>query len=454
MKKKSALKITTLSALLLAGSQIMNAQWAGTSPGGAAAQYNRANVGINIPTGSTAAWPLHVVGKTRFDIGQTNGAGNGRMYLTRTSSTNQECLLSFGTGPFATGTSSYDWVQGTYASSTANTDFVLAGWTAGRVMTVLQANGNMGLGAATNPLTKVQSGGDLLVSTATSAPASAALIHSNTGYSAATNPDYTWYGDLTTGLFHPTAGKTIGFAINGTEAMRVASNGYVGVNITNPTQMFHMNNGAILLQGTVAGVGGPQILLGGTPGVQTYGQYGMEYETAAQASAPAGGLNFWKPFLSTGVNTNNILFLSDNGMVGVNTPNPTAQLTVNGTTLIGDPAAVTLPAGYKLYVQTGILTEKVKVALTTTTDWADYVFEKNYKLKSLDEVKSFVEKNKHLPGVPSASDLKEQGGIDLGKMDAKLLEKIEELTLYSIQLKEENKNLTERLTKLEAASNR
>jgi len=102
-----------------------------------------------------------------------------------------------------------------------------------------------------------------------------------------------------------------------------------------------------------------------------------------------------------------------------------------------------------LYVQTGILTEKVKVALATSTDWSDYVFEKNYKLRSLEEVKSYVEVNKHLPGVPSANELMEQGGIDIGKMDAKLLEKIEELTLYSVQLKEENKALSDRLAKLE-----
>ncbi|MBL7909929.1 MAG: hypothetical protein JNJ41_02595 [Bacteroidia bacterium] len=122
-----------------------------------------------------------------------------------------------------------------------------------------------------------------------------------------------------------------------------------------------------------------------------------------------------------------------------------------GQVLIGDPTAVTLPVGYKLYVQTGILTEKVKVALINTVDWADYVFEKNYKLKSLEEVDSYISANEHLPGVPSASELVEQGGIDLGKMDAKLMEKIEELTLYSIQLNKKNKELSERLSKLEAA---
>ncbi len=404
-------------------------------------------IGISTPAAGTI---LNVVGKPRFDVNTATGAGGGRFYLSRTNNTNYECLLSFGTG----GTSSYDWVLGTAYFGTANSDWVMAGSTAGRTMTILQNSGNVGIGStatAEAPTAKLQVGGDFLV-TNTGTTDAAYIQHTTSGNSTAASPDYTWYGsgNSNTGMFHPATGS-LAFSGSGVEVMRVGngSNPFVGIGITNPTQMLHMNNGAILLQGTVAGVGGPQILLGGTPGVQTYGQYGMEYETAAQAGATNGGLNFWKPYLSTGVSANNILFLSDNALVGINTPSPTAQLTVNGTTLIGDPSVVSLPAGYKLYVQTGILTEKVKVALATSTDWSDYVFEKNYKLRSLEEVKSYVEVNKHLPGVPSANELMEQGGIDIGKMDAKLLEKIEELTLYSVQLKEENKALSDRLAKLE-----
>lgn len=123
----------------------------------------------------------------------------------------------------------------------------------------------------------------------------------------------------------------------------------------------------------------------------------------------------------------------------------------SGKVLIGDiNTNVNTQNPYKLYVETGILTEKVKVALVNTSDWADYVFKKDYKLSSLEEVKTFIEANQHLPGVPSAEELVKEGGFDLGKMDAKLLEKIEELTLYMIQLKEENQQLKERISKLEA----
>jgi hypothetical protein len=437
MKFHSLLKTILLPVTMLTATQTSFAQWTTTSPGGTSAEFNHGNIGINIPTASTAAQPLHVVGKTRFDIGQTTGSGNGRMFLTRTSNINEECLLSFGTGPFATGTSTYDWVQGTYASTTANSDFVIVGNTAGRTFTSLQSNGFVGIGStATTPQTRLQVGGDILATTSTGVPASAAQIHANTTFSTFGLPDYTWSGDLQTGIFHPAA-KTIGFAIGNTEAVRIASNGFIGVGITNPTQMLHMNNGAILLQGNVSGLGGPQILLGGTPGVQTYGQYGIEYESAAMAGAANGGLNFWKPFLSTGVGANNILFLSDNAMVGVNTPSPTAQLTVNGTTLIGDPSVVSLPAGYKLYVQTGILTEKVRVSVVNSGTWADYVFADKYALPSLQEVAGYIKTNKHLPGIPSAAEV-EKNGVDLVEMDAALLKKIEEMTLYMM---EQNKRI-------------
>jgi trimeric autotransporter adhesin len=104
-----------------------------------------------------------------------------------------------------------------------------------------------------------------------------------------------------------------------------------------------------------------------------------------------------------------------------------------GAVVIGSTVA-TLPAGYKLYVADGILAEKVKVALKSGANWADYVFDKNYKLASLSQVESFIQKNKHLPGVPSAEELVKEGGIDMNQMFAKQMEKIEELTLHLIEL--------------------
>lgn len=103
-----------------------------------------------------------------------------------------------------------------------------------------------------------------------------------------------------------------------------------------------------------------------------------------------------------------------------------------------------MPIGYKLFVEGGILTEKVKVAIKNTTDWSDYVFASGYKLKPLAEVEAYIKSHKHLPGIPSAEQVK-QDGIDVGKMHAKLLEKIEELTLYNIELEKRNDKLQKQI---------
>lgn len=121
----------------------------------------------------------------------------------------------------------------------------------------------------------------------------------------------------------------------------------------------------------------------------------------------------------------------------------TLQTTQLGAVVIGKGLRST-PAGYQLYVSDGILTEKVKVAVKNSADWSDYVFANDYKLRPLAEVEQFIKRNKHLPGVPSANDVIEQG-IDVGKMDAKLLEKVEELTLYMIQLKKDSDSRIGRL---------
>ena len=92
---------------------------------------------------------------------------------------------------------------------------------------------------------------------------------------------------------------------------------------------------------------------------------------------------------------------------------------------------------YRLHVANGIRTERIKVDLQTA--WADYVFDSSYDLLSLSEVEDYIAKEKHLPGMPSAEEV-EANGIELGEMNVKLLEKIEELTLYVVDL---NKQIEE-----------
>ncbi|WP_240163522.1 autotransporter outer membrane beta-barrel domain-containing protein [Spirosoma taeanense] len=127
--------------------------------------------------------------------------------------------------------------------------------------------------------------------------------------------------------------------------------------------------------------------------------------------------------------------------------------------IIGQGVSKT-PSGYSLYVGQGILTEKVKVAVRNTAEWSDYVFGPTYKLRSLGEVETYIQQHQHLPGVPSAQQMVEQGN-DLHQTDAKLLEKIEELTLYMIEqrtelkaLQAQNKQMKKRLSLLEAKPKR
>lgn len=100
-------------------------------------------------------------------------------------------------------------------------------------------------------------------------------------------------------------------------------------------------------------------------------------------------------------------------------------------------------AGYRLFVKDGIKTEKVKVEIASANGWADYVFEKDYKLMPLAELEKQIKEKGHLPNIPSASEVFENG-INLGEMDAKLLAKIEELTLYTIDLNKNNDVLEEK----------
>lgn len=87
----------------------------------------------------------------------------------------------------------------------------------------------------------------------------------------------------------------------------------------------------------------------------------------------------------------------------------------------------------------GITAKEINVEMDNA---ADYVFEEGYDLKSLDEVEAFVKSNKHLPGVPSASEFKENG-MNVSEMSNILLEKVEELTLHLIRLQKEVEQLRE-----------
>lgn len=104
-----------------------------------------------------------------------------------------------------------------------------------------------------------------------------------------------------------------------------------------------------------------------------------------------------------------------------------------------------VPPGYMLAVDGSIIAEEVVVELSTS--WPDYVFEGDYELKTLDQVEYEIKQNGHLPGIPSAAQI-ETEGLELGEMQRRMMEKIEELTLYVIEINKENRVLKSELENL------
>jgi archaellin len=118
----------------------------------------------------------------------------------------------------------------------------------------------------------------------------------------------------------------------------------------------------------------------------------------------------------------------------------------NGNVLIGKTTQQN--SDYKLDVAGSIRANEIKVNL----DGADFVFEPDYKLRSLKELESYIQENKHLPEIPSADEMSTQG-TELGELNTKLLQKIEELTLYMIDLNSKVEELEKENTFLKSKLN-
>lgn len=107
------------------------------------------------------------------------------------------------------------------------------------------------------------------------------------------------------------------------------------------------------------------------------------------------------------------------------------QIQMNAPLAINTENGISEEYDYALSVKGGIMTTKVLVK--DVADWYDYVFEDDYKLLSIDNVKRYIDENGHLPDIPSEQDIL-KNGYDMVEMDGLLLKKIEELTLYAIEL--------------------
>jgi len=225
----------------------------------------------------------------------------------------------------------------------------------------------------------------------------------------------------------------------GTEKMVLTSAGKLGIGVSNPLHKLHVanNDGDAFMIVDASVNSGIRFLNGINSFIEKRSGSG---NLVVKNQVTGGGLSF-------GTENTTKMHIHSNGNVGIGTVNPDEKLAVNGV----------------------IHTKEVKVDLN---GWSDFVFYENYKLPTLKEVENYIKEKGHLKDIPSAQDV-EEDGVLLGDMNSKLLQKIEELTLYAIdqekkiaiqneklnQLEKENKvlfelseklyNITERISKLE-----
>jgi hypothetical protein len=250
-------------------------------------------------------------------------------------------------------------------------------------------------------------------------------------------------------------GKVI-FRTNATDQVTVDQEGEVGIGTMTPVAKLHIPtgqdadlsstaNGYVMLGNST----GTNLLLDNneimarsnstTAGTLSIQNDGGQVTIGAATTINKGGqsliLNGTTPsltFLQPSNPTKNsfIAQTGDGLVVGVN--NGYVQL--DGTQVaIG--GVVPAASAYKLTVTGKIICEELKVKLVSSV-WPDYVFDKKYKLPTLSDVEKFIAKNNHLPNIPSAAEV-EKNGIEVGDMQKKMMEKIEELTLYIIDLQKQ-----------------
>ncbi|MFT4073836.1 MAG: tail fiber protein [Dysgonamonadaceae bacterium] len=210
--------------------------------------------------------------------------------------------------------------------------------------------------------------------------------------------------------------------------------GNVGIGTTAPLAKLHINSGAnntyaSILATSDAGNNLVVSSLSTQPADTKVFTLCHEYFNSSSCRNN-GAINFYRGgserggFLTFDTDGQERLRIDQWGKLGIGTTNPDQKLTVNG----------------KIHAQ--------EIIVDLNVPAADYVFSKDYSLMPLHQVETFVKENSHLPEIPSASELKEKG-LSVGEMQNKLLQKIEELTLYVIQLKKENETQNKQIENLQ-----
>ncbi len=264
------------------------------------------------------------------------------------------------------------------------------------------------------------------------------------------------YADLRIGTNSGNNTGKIILRTNATDQVAVDQDGEVGIGTVTPLAKLHIPSGedADLSSSTngfiMLGPGNTTSLLldnneimvrntNTTAGTLAIQNDGGEVTVGARTSINKGGqaliLNGTAPYMSflqpSNPTKNSFIAQTNDGLVvGVNN----GHIQLDGTQVaIG--GVVPAASAYKLTVTGKIICEELKVKLVSSV-WPDYVFDKKYKLPTLSDVEKFIAKNNHLPNIPSAAEV-EKNGIEVGDMQKKMMEKIEELTLYIIDLQKQ-----------------
>ena len=177
-----------------------------------------------------------------------------------------------------------------------------------------------------------------------------------------------------------------------------------------------------------------------------YGNYAYVNPNSADASSSYGGYYYVSSNTGTGDTYGIYSSVSTSG-----TGDHWAGYFSSGDIYMGGDVRVGWSSdvpGYLVAVDGKIICEELRVAMSA--DWPDYVFADDYNLMPLSKLEKSIKKNKHLPGIPSAKEI-EEDGLMVGDMTQNLTRKVEELTLYIIEM---NKKFNKRIEKLEQENKR
>lgn len=441
--KNQFLKLVAVSGMFLAINHQATAQWsltgnAGTTPPttfiGTTDLQNfvvktnnasritvtstgKVGIGTNVPS---YAVDVKDTGVTSFRV-QSTVSGSSNCILARALSTTN-CLVNYKTG------ATQVWNTG----CSANDDFSIIDASNQKRLVISQATGNVGIGTSSPSYSlevAASTPAATLLRTISTVDRSTVLELRNnnasvTGWQLAVGGTGNGLGLVNGEYYFTSNGKD--FLVRNqsgtTETFRIlGSNGNVGIGNATPIAKLDVkgtagirvsstvaSNGALdWIAGSFGGNDSDRVVMGNLFGCATIGAHNKNHTAWA-----------------------NLAINQDGGSVAIGTKK--------------------FAAGYLLSVNGAVMCTALRVQ--DFASWPDYVFAKNYDLKSLSEVEDYITTNKRLPGMPSDCEVLENG-IDVGQMQAKVVEKVEENTLYIIQLSKENQELKAQLKAIQAQLN-